>query len=96
MHSFWIIFFAVAAGYTVSGIAASLYRLSGFKEDGKNGKLIRQIVLVIAGPTVLFGTVLRGYAKKEWSLVFFALAVMALSYWSFAIGLFVLDFATVF
>jgi len=93
MNGFWILVFAVAAGFTASGIVASLYRLSGYDSDSTGGWLLRHLVLVVAGPTVLFETAVRGYAKKEWTAVMFWLAICGLSYWSFAIGLLVLDLA---
>ncbi len=93
MGSGWLVIFAVVSGYTASGIVASLYRLSGIDAESRHGRIVRQAALIVAGPTVLLETAYRGYAKKEWSLLMFWFAVMGLSYWSFAIGLLVIDFA---
>ena len=85
--------FAVAAGFTASGIVASLYRLSGLNPETQGGKIVRTAVLIVAGPSVIFGTAMNGLIKKEWKPLMFGVVVAGLGYWSLGIGLLVLDIA---
>ncbi len=96
MHWLLIIFFAVAAGFTASGIVASTYRIVARSPHNDRANLIRQLVLAVAGPTVFFATATRMLLAKELSPLLFSFVVMALSYWSFALGLFVLNIVVVF
>lgn len=97
MEGFWLFAFAVAAGFTASGIVANLYRLvcerAGIKPDSKWGRNSRWIVMVVAGPTVLFGTALRNMRAKQWKPAQFWVVTALVSYWSLALGLFVIDMA---
>ncbi len=52
--------------------------------------------MIVAGPTVLFETAVRGYLAKKWSPLFFWFVAAGLAYWSLAIGLLVLDIALKF
>ena len=90
------VLFAVAAGFTASGIVASVYRIVARIPESEGQKMVRQVVYVVAGPTVFFGTATQLLLRKEISPLLFSLAIMALSYWSFALGLIVLDFAISF
>ena len=91
MHPFLVACFAVAAGFTASGIVASLYRIMARSPQSDHEKMVRQIVLVVAGPTVFFNAATRLLMTKELSPLLFSVAVAALSYWSFALGLFILN-----
>ena len=91
MHPLLVAFFAVAAGFTVSGIVASLYRIVARSPQSDREKLVRQIVFVVAGPTVFFNIATRMLVTNELSPLLFSFAVLALSYWSFALGLFILN-----
>ena len=91
MHPLFVVFFAVAAGFTASGIVASLYRIVARSPQSDGETLVRQVVLVVAGPTVFFNAAARLFMTKELSPLLFAFAVVALSYWSFALGLFILN-----
>jgi Family of unknown function (DUF6949) len=97
MQGFGLFAFAVAAGFTASGIAASFYRLvcaqARVKPDSRTGRLSRWVVMVVAGPNVLFATALRNMRTKEWKPVQFWVITALVSYWSFALGLFVIDLA---
>jgi hypothetical protein len=97
MEGFWIFAFAVAAGFAASGIAANLYRLvceqAGVKPESQTGKLSRWIVMVVAGPNVLFATAYRNLRAKQWKPVQFWVIAALVSYWSLALGLFVIDVA---
>jgi hypothetical protein len=96
MNGFVLILFAVAAGFTASGIVASVYRLIAEPPESESARWIRNSVLVIAGPTVFFGVATRAYLKEELSAGLLLMAILALSYWSFAIGLFVLNVVVAF
>jgi len=93
MQSLCLVLFSIAAGFTLSGIVANLYRVCGFKPETRNGAILRVIVLIVAGPTVIFEAAIRGRAKKEWTASFFWLVTAGLAYWSLALGLFVLEIA---
>ena len=92
MRSIWIVLFAITAGFTASGIVANLYRVCWPKAESGSASVFRTLVLVIAGPNVIFETAIRAFARKEWTPLFFWLVTAGLAYWSLAIGLFVLDF----
>jgi hypothetical protein len=96
MDSFWLILFATTAGFTASGIIANLYRVCGFSAQTTPARVARSIVMIFAGPSVIFETAMRGFLKKEWSRSFFWLVAAGLAYWSLAIGLFVMDLAMKF
>jgi hypothetical protein len=96
MHGLLVVLFAVAAGFTASGIVASIYRIVATSPESDGQKTVRHVVLAVAGPTVFFGTATRLLLKKELSPLLFSFAIMALSYWSFAVGLFVLNVAISF
>ena len=86
-----VIFFSIAAGFTASGIAANLYRLVADKPEGGVGKTVYITVMVVAGPSVLLGNAAKSFRKKGCSAYALWLAAAIAGYWSFAIGLFVLN-----
>ena len=49
MHGIWLTLFAIVTGFTVSGIAANLYRLCGITGDTANKRTLRMIVPYAAG-----------------------------------------------
>ncbi len=91
MNSLVLFLFATTVGFTASGIVATLYRIAGFEGNDASNKVLRAIVLVVAGPTVLFETAIRGYVANRWNPVFFWGAAALVAYWSLAIGLLVLE-----
>lgn len=93
MHGLLLALFAIVTGFTASGIAASLYRLSGVAGDTVNRRTLRMVVMVIAGPSVVFEHAVKSFMAKEWSPIVFWLVAGVMIYWSLAIGLFVLDVA---
>jgi hypothetical protein len=93
MHPIGLIFFSIAAGFTASAIVADLYRISGFRANNSQGEMVRIAVLVIAGPSVLFESALRGFSAKDWNARAFWLATAGVLYWSLGIGLLVVDVA---
>ena len=91
MHNVAVVLFAITAGFTASGIAANLYRLLAKKPESKGGKTVYFAVMVVAGPSVLFENAATKFRTKACSMVAFWLASAVAAYWSFAIGLFVLN-----
>ena len=93
MHLIGLLFFSIAAGFTASAIVANLYRISGFRVKTSRGEFVRLAVLVVAGPSVIFESALRGFSTKDWAPVSFWLVTAGVLYWSLAIGLLVIDVA---
>ncbi len=91
-----VILFSIAAGFTVSGIVANLYRLIADKPEGNVAKTVYIAVMVVAGPSVLVGNAAESFRKKGCSRYAFWLATAVAGYWSFAIGLFVLNISLAF
>jgi hypothetical protein len=83
----------MTGGFAVSGIVANLYRLLAPKPQSGGTKLAYYIVMVVAGPSVLFDNAARSWRKKGCSAVAFWLAAALSAYWSFIIGLFGLSLA---
>ena len=83
--------FATTAGFTVSGILANLYRLIVRKPENNVARGAYFAVMVIAGPNVLLENAAAKLREKSCSRWAFWLAAAISAYWSFAIGLFVLN-----
>jgi hypothetical protein len=94
MKDLWLIFFAIGAGFTASGIVATIYRLAGLDPKTPRGKTIRIAIMVVAGPAMLFESAMRGLIDRRWPPTFFWLAAAGVAYWSLALGLFMIDIAT--
>mgnify|MGYP001552426805 FL=1 len=92
MHSAFVAFFATVAGFTASGIIANLYRLLVKKKPDTTGERITYVaVMTLAGPSVLFDNAARAWRGKDCSAIAFWLAAAICGYWSFAVGLLVLQ-----
>jgi len=92
MKDLMVALFAMTAGFTASGILANLYRLVvGEKRDGTAARTAYVAVMVIAGPNVLLENAAAKLREKSCSRLAFWLAASISAYWSFAIGLFVLN-----
>ncbi|MBV8978668.1 MAG: hypothetical protein JO261_06660 [Alphaproteobacteria bacterium] len=87
----FVVLFAMAAGFTVSGILANLYRLFAVKPASGFEKGTYFAVMVLAGPNVLIENAAAKLKAKSCSTWAFWLAAAIASYWSFAIGLLVLN-----
>lgn len=84
--------FATTAGLTASGIVANLYRiLVKTKAESMGARLGYVAVMVAAGPSVLLENAAKAWRKKDCSTLAFWLAAALVGYWSFALGLFVLE-----
>jgi hypothetical protein len=90
-HDFMVVMFATTAGFTASGIIANLYRLVAKKAEKPLARIAYVAVMVIAGPTVLFDNAARTWRAKGCSSMAFWLAAAISGYWSFALGLFVIQ-----
>jgi hypothetical protein len=88
-----VVLFAMAAGFTASGLVANTYRLLAKKPENPFEKTAYIAVMVVAGPNVLFENAATSVRAKSCSRVAFFLAAAVTAYWSFAIGLFILDLA---
>ena len=79
--------FATLAGFTASGIIANLYRLLADKPETTGGRIGYIAVMVVAGPNVLFENAASSFRAKSCSSFAFWLATAISAYWSFALGL---------
>ena len=91
MHGVLIVLFAIAIGFTASGITANSYRLVAGKPESTGAKIAYAAVMIFAGPNVLFENAARSFRKKACSAIAFWLAAAVAGYWSFALGLFLLN-----
>lgn len=91
MHGFLIILFALTFGFTASGITANVYRLLCKKPESLKARIVYAGVMVMAGPSVLFENAVTKFRAKQCSGIAFGLAAAVAGYWSFALGLFVLN-----
>lgn len=83
-----IVMFAMAAGFTLSGIAANLYRLLTRQSASEEPHLL---VMVVAGPNVLLQGATKSLRSQNLSRPLFWLASAIAGYWSFVLGLFLLN-----
>ena len=79
--------FATLAGFTASGIFANLYRLLADRPETTGGRIGYIAVMVVAGPNVLFANAATSFRAKSCSSFAFWLATAISAYWSFALGL---------
>ena len=85
-----VAFFAIAAGFTASGIVANSYKL--VTREQELSKLMWNVPLMaVAGPNVIFGTAATSLRTKNCSSFAFCLATAISGYWSFVLGLFLLN-----
>jgi len=92
-HDLAIVLYTVTAGFTASGITANVYRLIAEQLPGAKAKTIYFSVMTLAGPSVVFENAAKSRRKKDCSNIAFWLAAMVAGYWSFVIGLFVIELA---
>jgi hypothetical protein len=94
MQALWLMLYSVTAGFTASAITANLYRIAGIKAESTGSKVFRSAVLILAGPSVLFESAMRGFIGRTWHPVSFWLAATVVLYWSLGLGLLLLQVAT--
>jgi hypothetical protein len=81
-------------GFTASGIIANLYRIAVKKRSETTlARLTYLTVMIVAGPTVLFNNAAKSWHEKSCSASAFWLAAGIAGYWSFAIGLLLVQLA---
>lgn len=93
LHNFMIVLFSISVGLTASGIVANIYRLFGQKPETLSARAGYLVVMVVAGPSVLFDNAARAWRRKSCSTLAFWLAAAIAGYWSLALGLLVLSVA---
>ena len=86
-----VVLFATASGFTASGIFANSYRLVVRKPESAAAKTAYYAMMVVGGPNVLIEKAAQSLKRKSCSRVAFWLAASVAAYWSFALGLFVLN-----
>lgn len=91
MHDAIVALFALAAGFTASGIVASVYRLMAKQTKSSSDRILYVAVMIFAGPTVLFENAAKAWREKSCSVVAFWLATALAGYWSLALGLLVIQ-----
>lgn len=87
----FLVGFATLAGFTASGIIANLYRILADKPETTSGRIGYIAVMVVAGPNVLFQNAATSFRAKACSSFAFWLAAAISAYWSFALGLFMIQ-----
>ena len=86
-----VLLFAIAAGLTLSGISANLYRILARKPKTRPETVLYCAIMIVAGPSVLFENATRSYRTKACSALAYGFAVAITGYWSFALGLLILS-----
>jgi hypothetical protein len=91
MHEVTVFFFAIAAGLTLSGIVANIYKLVARSAKHLPETTLHWVIMVFAGPSVLFENASQSVRTKKCSIPGYCFAIGLSLYWSFAIGLFMLS-----
>ncbi len=91
-HDAFVALFAIAAGFTASGIVTNLYRLLAGARPSKLSQRAFWAVVAVAGPIMLIERAAKAKRAQSLSRYGFWAATAFCGYWSFAIGLFVLQF----
>ena len=91
MHNLVVALFALAAGFTASGIIANLYRIVATDKSSPLTRAAYVAVMIFAGPNVLFENAAKAWREKSCSASAFWLAAAVSGYWSLAIGLLVIQ-----
>lgn len=86
-----LVAFATLAGFTASGIFANVYRLIAGKPETTGGRIGYMAVMVVAGPNVLFENAAASFRAKACSSFAFWLAAAVSAYWSFGLGMFIIQ-----
>ena len=87
MRHFTVMLFALAGGLTLSSIVANVYRLVARKPRTRAATWIFYGVMLLAGPSVLLENSTRSFRRKECSRSAYAFAMGLAGYWSFVLGL---------
>lgn len=93
VHELLVVAFAMAVGFTASGIAANVYLLVFGKPEGALARTSHLLMMVVAGPNVILGKAASAKRERKWSTPVFWFVAAGTAYWSFVLGLFLLDLA---
>jgi hypothetical protein len=96
MHTLLLLFFAIAGGLALSGIAANLYRILARRPKSRAERLCYLGIMVIAGPNVLIDNATRSFRGRNCSKSAYAFALGLTAYWSFALGYLVISLDALF
>ncbi|HWM62319.1 MAG TPA: hypothetical protein VNN98_09200 [Rhizomicrobium sp.] len=96
MKHLLLLLFSLAGGLTLSGIVANLYRLVAKKPQGRAATWVYYGVMLLAGPSVLVGNATRSFRKKECTSAAYGFALGLAAYWSFMLGLGLVELGLVF
>lgn len=91
MHGLIIVLFAIAFGFTASGVTSSIYKLVAKKPESLAARIVYAGVMVVAGPNVLFQNAANSFKAKKCSSIAFWMAAAVAGYWSFVLGLLLLN-----
>jgi hypothetical protein len=91
VRDFILLVFAIAAGFTASGIVSCFYRMVAKKPQGHAAKAVHFAVMVVAGPNVLMENAAKSLKAKDCSKMAFWFAAIVAGYWSLMLGLFVIQ-----
>ena len=86
MNPVTTVLIVLTAGFTVSAIAANLYRIGGFVPETTSGLALRLAVLMIAGPSEIFETAVEARINGQWSAFGFWLVIAGICHWSLILG----------
>jgi hypothetical protein len=96
MRHLLLLLFSLAGGLTLSGIVASLYRLLAKKPQGRAATWAYYGVMLLAGPSVLLENATCSFRKKECTRYAYGFALGLAAYWSFMLGLGLVELGLVF
>ncbi|SRR5258708_359551 len=85
--------FAIASGFTVSGIVLNGYRLISRQQATLESNVA---LMALAGPNVLIETAATSLRSRKCTGFAFWLATAVSTYWSFVLGLFLLNLVVAF
>ena len=88
-----VLFFAIAAGLTLSGIIANIYLILARKPESKGETALYYAVMVLAGASVLLENATKTYRKKDCTAPAYGFAIALVGYWCFILGIGVLAVA---
>ena len=77
MHTLLLLFFAIAGGLALSGIAANLYRILARRPKSRAERLFYLGVMAVAGPSVLIDNATRSFRGRNCSRGAYAFALGA-------------------
>jgi hypothetical protein len=91
-HETAVFLYSITTGFACSGIVANLYHLLNGKKD-RLGRSVYLATMVVAGPSELFERSAKARHEKNCSWIAFLLAVAVAGYWSFVLGLLIIQIA---